>query len=327
MLVPPGASATRPASTGAPGLTSSFAVWALWTAIAAATWATNARTPVRLLYAVHDSGVRAGAGRVVVLLGWPVALAAVALVAIALDRLLVSQRSATVRYAAIGTACVAVALCATVALPGAVDPKHVDAKAINAPAALGVAVAFGLSLWARAATGRGHGPPRLRSDRLWLVLFSLLLVGAVPWLLANLGFYAGDVPGLREVFMSKQVRPETGYPNLRAVHLGNHDGLDGLLLSLTAVVLLRELGQMRRLGTAAGVYLSVLVPYGLAVAAADWWGEQIVKRGWASQRIANPAYPSLSLVWAAIAVAASLLWLLEVAHQTNGSRRRGVRSR
>jgi hypothetical protein len=325
---------------GLPGLTSSFGVWALWIAIAAATWATNARTPVRLLYAVSDSGVRAGAGRVVVLLGWPVALVAVALAAIDVDRVLAVEPSPTVRRAVIGAAVLALALCATVALPGAVDPKHVDAKPINAPAAVGVAVAFGLSLWTAATTGRAHGPPRARSDVCWLVLFSLLLVAALPWLLANLGLYAGDVPGLRELFMSKQVRPETGYPHLRAVHLGNHDGLDGLLLALTAVVLMRRLGQMRRLGAAAGVYLSVLVPYGLAVASADWWGEQIVKLGWASGRIANPAYPSLSYVWGGIVVAATVVWLLEVrarrrqltdssdpAHQTNGISRRGVRRR
>lgn len=300
------------ATTGGPGLTSSFVVWALWIAVAAATWATNARTPVGLLYAVSDSGTRAGAGRVLVLLGWPVALAAVALVTVALDRVLAARTSPAARRTAIGSAVTAVLLCATIGLPGALDAKHLNAKPINALAAVGVAIAFGLSVWALYATGRGDGPRRTRSDLIWLLLFIALLAAALPWLLANLGFYAGDVPGLREVFMSRQIRPEQGYPHLAAVHLGNHDGLDGLLLALTAVVLMRELAGMRRLRTPLAAYLSLLSAYGFVVAAADWWGEQVVKRGWAAETIPSPIRPSLSPVWACIVIGGVLIWRFEI---------------
>jgi len=293
-----------------PGLGGSFAVWGMWLAVAAATWATNARTPVDRLYAVEDSGVRAGAGRVVVLLGWPVALAAVGLATIALDRLLAAEPRPSIRRALVVTYVLVLLLCATIDLPGAIDPKHLDAKPVNAPAAIGVAIAFGLSVWALPASGRGDRPPPRRSDRIWLVLFVLLLLAAIPWLLANLGFYAGDVPGLRAIFMSKQVVPEPDYPHLSAVHLGNHDGLDGLLLAVTAAVLAREVPRMRRLRAATSAYLALLLAYGFAVAANDWWGEQVVKRGWTSAAISSVIRPSFSLAWAGIVLAALLLWLL-----------------
>jgi hypothetical protein len=129
--------------------------------------------------------------------------------------------------------------------------------------------------------------------------------------LANLGFYAGDVPGLHEIFLSRQVVAEAGHRQLAAVHLGNHDGLDGLLLGLTAVVLMRSVGRMRRLRTATSVYLALLLVYGLAVATSDWWYEQLVKRGALSVRIPSPMFPSLSPMWAAIIAAAALVYLLE----------------
>ena len=301
----------EPASAAGPGLTSSLVIWALWIALAAATWATNARTPLRLLFAVDHAGVRAGAGRALVLLGWPVALAALPLIAIAVERLLARASSRTFRRTVVGTAILAVALCATIGLPGAIDPDHLDARPINALAGVGVAIAFGLTLLALIRTGRGRSPSFTRVDLYWLVPFVVLLFGALPWMLANLGFYAGDVPGLHAIFMSKQDVPEAGHPHLAAVHLGSHDGLSGLLLALTSVVLMRSLGQMRRLRTATGVCLAFFVVYGLAVATSDWWVEQLVKRGTVTERIPSPIIPSPSVMYAAIVVAAALVYLVE----------------
>jgi hypothetical protein len=277
--------------------------------VAAATWATNARTPLRLLFAVSSAGIRAGAGRALILLGWPVGLAAVALVAIALERLLAVPSSTRFRRTVVALSILAVALCATIAF--AIDPDHLDAKPINAPAAAGVTIAFGLTLLALARTGRGHDPAFTRADLFWALPFLVLLFGALPWLLANLGFYVGDVPGLHGIFMSKQVVPEAGHPHLVAVHLGNHDGFDGLLLSLCAVVLMRSLDQMRRLRAATCAYLALLFVYGLAVATSDWWNEQLVKRGSLNVRIPSAMFPSFSLMWAAIIAAAALVYLLE----------------
>ncbi len=206
----------------------------------------------------------------------------------------------------------AVALCATIVVPGVVDFKHVDGRMIQIPAAVGVAIAFGLTLWALLATGRGRGPRLRRADLYWLLPVLVLLFAALPWLLANLGFYVGDIPGLRDVFMSKQAASEPGYPHLAAVHLGNHDGFNGLLLTFSAAVLMRSLGQMRRLRTALSAYLAFISVYGLALAASDWWLEQLVKRGALSATIPSPGLPSLSPVWAGIVVAAALVYLLEV---------------
>jgi hypothetical protein len=301
----------EPVSFDGPGLTSSLVVWAVWIALAAATWATNARTPLRLLYGVSDAGVRAGAGRVLVLLGWPVALSALPLVAIAVERLLARPSTTRFRRTVVGTSILAVALCATIALPGAINSEHVDAKPVNALAAVGVAIAFGLTLLALARTGRGEKPSFARADLYWVLPFLVLLFGALPWLLANLGFYVGDVPGLHAIFMSRQIVPEAGHRHLAAVHLGNHDGFDALLLALTSIVLLRSLGQMSRLRTVTGVFLALLIPYGLAAATSDWWSEQLVKRGTLNAKIPSSLFPSLSLQWAAIVAAAALVYLVE----------------
>ena len=59
--------------------------------------------------------------------------------------------------------------------------------------------------------------------------------------------------------MSKQILPEPGHPNLHAVHLGNHEGIDGILLAATALALRRVLPQMRAdpACAALGVYLAL----------------------------------------------------------------------
>jgi hypothetical protein len=299
-------------SRSGPGLTGVLALWAMWIAVSAATWATNARIPVSELYGFHGAGIVSAAGRVVVLLGWPIALAAIPLMAVSVDRFLASphtQRSARVVVAA---SIVSIALCATIAWSGAQQAGHLDAKYINVPAEVGVAIAFGLTVYVLATTGRGDPPLRSRMDTVWTVVFLVILLLSIPWLLANLGYYAGDVAGLRRFFMSEQVRPEPGNPRLRAVHLGNHEGIDGVLLSLTAVVLMRSLGQMaastRR--TVLAAYLSLLFVYGLGVALADGWHEQIVKRGWTEWRVPSVLHPAPSWAWLVVLAAALLVWLM-----------------
>ena len=102
-----------------PGLTGVLALWAMWIAVSAATWATNARVPVSELYGFHGAGIVSAAGRVVVLLGWPIALAAIPLMAVSVERFLAgphSRRSA--RVVAVGSIA-SIGLCATIAWPGA----------------------------------------------------------------------------------------------------------------------------------------------------------------------------------------------------------------
>jgi hypothetical protein len=295
-----------------PGLTGVLALWAMWLAVCGATWATNARISVSLLYGFHGQGIVPAAGRVVVLLGWPVALAAIPLLAVSVERFLASPHSRRSAPVVVVASLVSVALCVTIAWPGAQQASHLDAKFVNAPAAVGVAIAFGVTMYVLAATGRGDRLPRTRTAVVWTAVFVAILLLSIPWLLANLGYYVGDVPGLRSLFMSEQVVPEPGNPHLRAVHLGNHEGIDGVLLAITAVVLMRTLGRIaagaRR--TALAVYLSVLLVYGLGVALADGWHEQIVKRGWTSWRVPSVLHPAAAWAWLVLLAVALLVWFV-----------------
>jgi hypothetical protein len=110
----------------------------MWIVVAGATWATNARIPVSSLYGVEHNGVVSAAGRVLVLLGWPIALAAVPLAAVAVERY-VSTPGAAVASVVVGLFAVAVVLCLTIAWPGAQQGSHLEAKFVNIPAAIGVA--------------------------------------------------------------------------------------------------------------------------------------------------------------------------------------------
>src|SRR5262249_60605033 len=85
-----------------------------------------------------------------------------------------------------------------------------------------------------------------------------------------------------------------------------HHGLDGFLLTLTALVVSRQLGAMRRpvLRTLTALYLAVMVVYGLTNMANDLWTEQVVKRGWTHWEIPDVLQPSASLAWAAMIAAA-----------------------
>ena len=92
-----------------------------------------------------------------------------------------------------------------------------------------------------------------------------------------------------------------GHPELTAVHLGHHHGMDGALLALTALALWRVLPDVRagvpRLSL--GLYLALMLAYGLANAVQDFWLEQLVKRGATSLEIPSLVIPKASPAWAA----------------------------
>ena len=69
------------------GLREVVAVWSLFALAAAEVFCTYARIPVRELYHVSGSGPAAGAGRALVFLNFPTALAALALLLVVADRL------------------------------------------------------------------------------------------------------------------------------------------------------------------------------------------------------------------------------------------------
>jgi hypothetical protein len=265
-------------------------------------WITYARLPASDFYNVTGTGFRAGASRVLVLLGWPISIAAVALVAVAADRLLGSAPPPRVRRATIVAAVVATVLCATIAGPGVIDEADLDAKPVNGLAAIGVGIALLLTLAATRRTGVGRFVRGRPGDTAAIVFIAVLLIAGIPWILANVGFYVGDVPGLRTVFMSKKILPEPGHPTLHAVHLGNHEGLDGILLAAIALGLRRVLPELRptRLRGVLGAYLALMLAYGSLVALNDGWNEQIVKRGWTgvgTPKVLNPGpTPSTALL-------------------------------
>jgi hypothetical protein len=278
-----------------PGLTEALIVWALFAAVALAVLITYWRIPPEDLYHTSGTGPEAGASRVVVFLGYPLAIAAIPLAAIAAARV-------GTRGAWLAMAC-ATALCATIGIPGVIDQGDLDARPVNALAAAGVGIALGLTLLALAREGLGEARPFGRADALRAALALVLLIAALPWIFAELGFYITDVPVLGDIFWAKQTAPSPGgEPSLRAVHLGRHHGMDGILLAGSALVLSRvprQLATMRG-EVALGAYLALMFVYGLANALQDFWTEQLVKRGTIEVVVPSLIRPAASWAWAAM---------------------------
>jgi len=292
------------ASRQKPGLREVYVVWLLFALAAVAVFVTYWRLPPSELWKVTQSGLAGGAGRAFVFLSYSAALAAIAVVAIVVDRL--QDRRAVL----LGIA--SVVLCATVAIPGVQTPNDLDAKWANLPAVVGVAIAASLTVWA-AARGRAEEVHTTRAGdlaRLGTTLVVLFL--ATPYIAAELGFFLNGVPLLGWIFQTGQLRPEPGGGAAHAaVHHGHHHGLDGFLLAVTALLLSRLLGGIRRHGLRAltAAYLSLMLVYGLANMANDLWTEQVVKRDWTSWQIPDVLSPSLSAAWALIVACAVVVYL------------------
>lgn len=277
-------------------------MWALVGLFLAVVCVTYARIPAAELYHTSVEGLRGGLGRALVVSNFPIALIALGILGLVADR-------ADTRRIDI-TCAVAVVLCAVVVLPGIVEQSDLDAKLVNAIPAAGVALAFVLTVMTAMRRGVGESG-RVQGDRVRLVLLVLIAVAAAPWIAAWLGFYLDDVPGLGFV-MAGDVVPEEGAPDLRAVHLGEHHGLDGALVASASLLLSRQLGRMgrRHLRTAVAAYLALGIVYGLANLVQDFWLEQLEKRGTVDVGIPTLIQPSLSAAWLAILVAAAGVYAL-----------------
>jgi hypothetical protein len=284
--------------TARPGLVETFAVWSLFALVGLATVVTYARVEPEELYNTSVGGFAGGLGRALVFVNYPVVLAAVAMLAVSLDRL-------GAKPVWLALAGVAVLLCATVAAPGVVDEDDLDAKTANALPATGVLLALGLSLQAAREGGLGRLAPWRGSDAARVAIATFVLVAAIPWGFAELGFFA-PWP-----FVAEEFSAASGEPGIRAVHLGRHHGMDGALLVLTALALSRVVVDLRhgRLRFALAAYLSILFVYGVANATQDFWLEQVVKRGWTDERLPDVIRPSLSLEWTVLLAAAAAVFL------------------
>jgi hypothetical protein len=260
-------------------------VWCLFALQAAATLFAYSRLPPDVLYNVDEAGDLAGGlGRTLVVVNYPLALGVIALAAVAGGpRLLVW---------------VAIALCALTAVPGVVDQEDLDARWINVLPAAGVAIALGLTV---VAARRGLAfTERARGDRLRLALAAGLLLLALPWMAADIGYF---FPG--DFFMGEE-RSATRDPQFAAVHLGFHHGIGGVLLALTALALSRLASR----GRALAAYLALMLAYGLANAVEDGWNEQLWKRGTLDTKLPSVLRPELSWGWLAIVAAAAAVYVL-----------------
>ena len=215
--------------------------------------------PIDELYHVSVDGLAGGLGRALVLLNFPIALVAIGICGVLLER-----------RVAPAICVVAIALCAVTAFPGVVDQDDLDARLVNVVPALGVGLALAATLLARP---RLTLAPRTRFDAVRVAAAFVVLVGSIPWLFAELGFYGPD-------------------PILAAVHLGHHHGTDGMLLALAALLLSRVARS-----ALLQFYVALMLVYGVANALQDFWNEQLVKRGTVDTTIPSVLVPKVSWAW------------------------------
>jgi hypothetical protein len=278
-------------------------LWGLFTLVGAEIFSTYARTPVHELYHVSENGRAGGAGRVVVFLNWPVALAAIAILPI----VAAEARSRPVSLLSLATGL----LCGAVLWPDVVDQADLDAKWSNAIAACGVLLALALTVAVLLRSGLGPRR-RVRGDRACLATTAALILVALPWIAADLGFLIGRWPVLGSIFYSDEWYAGFGHARAAlAVHPGHHHGMAGTLLAITAILLSRTLGDLEaRTRIVLGVYLAVLLVYGLGNIANDFWLEQVVKRGLTNWQVPSVIVPAPTLPWLIMVGLVALAYVL-----------------
>ena len=264
-----------------PGLREAYALWALYGLVALIVIVTYSRIRPDELYHVSRSGFGGGLSRVLVMSNFPTALMAIAVLALVAERRQMAW-----------SAIVPLALCGMIVIPGVVDENDLDSLWINVAPAIGVAIVLVLTL--RTPVGpQGDA----RGDRLRIAVAVVLGIFALPWLFAEVGFY---IPG--PIFLAHEQ-----YQGHASVHLGEHHGFEGYLLVLTALLLSRQLPNMRH-PNALAAYLSLMIPYGIGNMLNDGWYEQIVKRGWTNWKIPGVLQPGLTWMWGLLIVAGAAIF-------------------
>jgi hypothetical protein len=281
-----------------PGVREVWVVWAMFGFVAAEIFGTYSRLPVHDLYHVSANGRVAALGRVVVFLNWPVALVAIPVVGIVAARARNRAISATAVLSAM--------LCSGVFWPGVVDQADLDAKWANMIPATGVLVAFVLTVIALLRGGIGTSM-RLAGDRLRVLAVVVLVLIALPWIVADLGFLIGRLPLLGSIYYSDEWYAGFGHARFgHAVHPGDHHGMVGALLVVSVLLLSRTRSFLpSRLCAPIGVYLAIVLFYGLANIANDFWLEQIVKRGVTHWQFPSMTVPAPNVPWLILLVVAA----------------------
>ncbi len=278
-----------------------LAVWALLAADVLAILIVYSVLDLDELYNVSHEGLEGGLSRALVQLSFPsVAGAAIPMALLALDAL---PRRAWLLGGP------AIALCAVFFIPGVVDQHDLDARPVNAFPAIGVVLAFSLTVWATRHAGAGFAP-RLEGDPIRIAFAALVVVVSLPWITAELGFH---LPG--GVFLTDDLYAEPGQAPTAAVHLGHHHGLMGSLLVLSALILSRSRLVDVWLRRAYSALVSLMAAYGAANLAQDFWHEQVVKRGWTSWDIPSALVPKFSVMWGLIVAATVILYALGFARR------------
>jgi hypothetical protein len=275
--------------------------WLLFAVVDVVILVTYARLRPEDLYHVSGTGLAAGLSRALVFVNFPVGIAALAETIVLFERLPDRRLRALVLAAAV--------LCAVVFWPGVVDQKDLDGKWMNALPAVGVGLAALLTLDAVRKRALPPFAESMGGDRSRLVVAAGLLLLAPPWIAAELGFYLDGVPGLGSIFLTGDIRLAPGQTEIEAaVPHGDHHGLQGTLLVLTALLLSRTLGGLRpRAQTLLRAVLALMTVYGLWNVANDAWLEQVVKRGWTNWRVPDVLRPTASVQWGILLVLAAVL--------------------
>ena len=173
----------------------------------------------------------------------------------------------------------------------------------NAGPALGVLIALGLTVAASRRAGASLAP-HAAGDPVRVVVAVAVVLVALPWFAADLGFY---FPG--DLFMGEELAREQDGTMLAAVHLGQHHGQAGTLLLLSALALSRmRLDPGARRAVVTGV-VALTGAYGLVNMTQDAWNEQLWKRGWVDDSIPSAILPRLHPIWLVILVLTGLFAL------------------
>jgi len=269
-------------------------VWALGALVLLAIFVTYARLAPEETYHVSRDGIAGGLSRVVVELNFPIALVAIGITLVALSAL---------RPSAWWAGGPAIALCAVTAWPGIVDQDNLDARWVNAVPATGVAIAVCLTAVAARRAG-ARLAPRLRLDRVRIVVAVVVVLVSIPWIAAILGFYLPE-----GIFIMDRPGLEPDGSTIAAVHLGQHHGFMGSLIVVSALLLSRPRMPPGRLATATRLYVSLAFAYGAVNMTQDAWNEQLVKRGWLDWRIPSALQPEPAPIWLVTLTLAALVAL------------------
>ena len=149
-----------------------------------------------------------------------------------------------------------------------------------------------------------------RRNLIRIILIGIITFLSLPWILALIGIYISDVPGLNLIFLGAQP-----YHGLPSVHLGRHHGTTAYIFAVYAIIFSMTLDSeyylkniyARSLMAGGIVFLSL---YAFIAGVEDGMNEQLVKRG-----IDTVIYPYIQyaygypLVWVIVAVS-SLIFMI-----------------